>query len=196
MTVPDGSVVGTVLAVSCLGIIEGQVRGTSTSVGMLVPLMRSGTGNTLSGIRVEVRGLGVTHTLSKSGVEGESNGTALAFLSVVIPMGVVRTGSAGLGGLVPVSRLSTVDTDVATGKMGFISRTVAFVGSLVHDESSRADQTLLFVGVPESRSMAVNTMMVRINVRMVMRTITFHASFVESESSRASNALKSLRVPD
>ena len=98
----------------------------------------------------EVRGLRVTHTLSKDGVESESNGTALAFLGVVIPMGVVRTGSAGLGGLVPVSGLSTVDTDVATGKMGFISRTVAFVGSLVHDESSRADQTLLSGGVPSA----------------------------------------------
>lgn len=81
---------------------------------MLVPLVGSGTGNTLSGVRVEVGSLGVTLTLREGGVEGESNGAALALLSVVVPMGIVRTA--------------------------------AFIGSLVHDESSRQTRHFFSLG--------------------------------------------------
>jgi len=136
-------------AVVSFGIHIRKIRGAVASVCFSVPDLGSITSNTLSGIYVEERSLGVAVALGKNSVEGESGRAALAFLSNVVPMGIGRAALACFGCSVPEVRSIAADANTST-EVRLFRGAVTFPGSLIQNESSGAVQTFLISGIPDS----------------------------------------------
>ena len=115
VTVPDGSFRRTVLTVFGLGIFPWHFLGAAALIGVFIPDMGSWASDTFSGIRVEVRMLGVTQTFGKSCIESESRRTTFTSLGVFVPMSIRRTRATCLRGFIPVKGFLAIYTDVLTG---------------------------------------------------------------------------------
>lgn len=188
VSIPEGLVGGAGLAVLGCRVLEGQVGRASTSIGLVVPDMRSSAGDALSGIGVEVRVLAVALALGEGGIEGESGRAALAFLGVVVPMGISGAALALLNSGVPEVRFVASNTDVSGGQVGSVSGAVAAPGVSVKGESSGAGEAGLGVGVPDSWSVAGDAAVVGIEVRSVGGAVALEGVGIKGESGGASGA--------
>lgn len=155
-------------------IIKGVnlIIGTLTDVSRAIPMARRIAGYALSGIGIEVRVLGVTLALGKGSIKGESRGTAFAFLSVAIPMGISWASIASFRSGVPVHGLVTCNAGIAGCKMWSIYRTGALPSGSVESHPWRAMNTFILLAVPDSWGITSYTESGSINVSQIRRAFT------------------------
>jgi hypothetical protein len=108
-----------------LGVDINLIVGALAGVRAVYPLPRSVAFHALPCVGIEVRSLGVTHTLAQGCFEGKTRRAALAFLGVWVPVSVCGTGVADFCSFVPVHWLVAGHTDVVSIEVRSVSGTVA-----------------------------------------------------------------------
>lgn len=171
LPVPHWSSHWTRLALLTHRVVIGSTGRASAGEGCIVPDARGVARNALVRGGVVVGVLSITFALGKSGVEGETWRAALAFLSVVVPVGIVGAGLALLGGGVPEGGLVALDTGLIVGEDGLVLRAEALPGDVVQDEIGRAGQALLGVCSPLSRGGAVHAVASCVGIFQVGRAL-------------------------
>ena len=120
MSVPDRSGSWTSLTIMSMRIVVWKVMRASAVVSRVVPDMRSSAGNTVSGVRVEIRSTGIAHTFSQSFIEAESRRAAVTFFGNIVPVSVIRAAFTSLGSSVPVMRIIASNACSLSSEVGFV----------------------------------------------------------------------------